>query len=179
MSRKLDEIYLEWLYDQIKPITHTRTYLGLCELMLHKEFIWTIPNDDNRVEDGLDLRIEFVNEIGQRRTKYAPPHDQLVAGASFLEVLVGLSRRLEDNAGGTAQSWAWHLVKNLNLHHKHDRLSRRSTEQIEETLDRVIWRVYDADGMGGFFPLAFSEHDQRQVELWYQMNAYIQENPEL
>ena len=32
-------------------------------------------------------------------------------GATFLEVLIGLSRRAAFTAGGDAESWAWRLLK--------------------------------------------------------------------
>jgi hypothetical protein len=39
---------------------------------------------------------------------------------------------------------------------------------------RLIWRTYEPDGSGGFFPLMHPS-DQRirhKVEIWTQMNAY-------
>jgi hypothetical protein len=29
--------------------------------------------------------------------------------------------------------------------------------------------------VGGFFPLTHPNDDQRKVEIWYQMNAYLDE----
>jgi hypothetical protein len=34
-------------------------------------------------------------------------------------------------------------------------------------------REYDPDGRGGLFPLDGTHANQREVELWYQMQAYI------
>jgi hypothetical protein len=46
---------------------------------------------------------------------------------------------------------------------------------VEDILDTCIWRTYQPDGQGGFFPLAWPEEDQTKVELWYQIAAYIDE----
>jgi hypothetical protein len=46
---------------------------------------------------------------------------------------------------------------------------------VEEILYALIWRTYDPDGVGGFFPLAWPKEDQTKIEIWYQMNAYAKE----
>jgi hypothetical protein len=56
-----------------------------------------------------------------------------------------------------------------------DPLDRRKARKAEEILDAVIWRTYLPNGQGGFFPLIDFEEDQTQVELWYQMSAFIRE----
>jgi hypothetical protein len=61
----LDEEYLTWLYARIGSTTETRktrTYWSLCRQLYYKEFVWLIPNDDNRVEDGRYLRYTFLDE---------------------------------------------------------------------------------------------------------------------
>jgi hypothetical protein len=46
---------------------------------------------------------------------------------------------------------------------------------MEEIFERLIWRNYAPNGEGGFFPLENPREDQTQVELWYQMNSYVNE----
>ena len=43
-------------------------------------------------------------------------------------------------------------------------------------LDGFINRQYEANGEGGLFPLKGVCEDQREVEIWYQMNAYLYEH---
>ncbi len=74
-----------------------------------------------------------------------------------------------------AGEWAWQLMVNLRIDRYSGRISRRLAEEIDGLLDRLIWRQYDPDGMGGFFPLEWPRRDQTQVELWYQMSAYLEE----
>jgi hypothetical protein len=57
----------------------------------------------------------------------------------------------------------------------YDPLSRTKARRANAILDRVIRREYEPDGTGGFFPLQNPLEDQTQVEIWYQMAAYINE----
>lgn len=167
MTKQIDYEYYEWLISQIH-IPNNKTYLYLFERMHNLEFFWTVPNDDNRVHDGLDLRGEFLN--GTRR-KLSIDGD----GVSILEVLVSLSRRVAFTAGGDAPQWAWKLLKNLHLTKMFDPLSDDNIERIDEILDAVVWRTYRRDGQGGFFPLKNAVDDQTKIEIWYQLNAYVME----
>lgn len=172
MSNPLAEDYLRWLVPQIREaqIPEDETYWDLLSIMFEKPFTEFVPNDDNRVQDGLDLRAEFCYSqhirAGSLR-RHGP--------CSFLELLIGLSRRLAFAAGGTAPGWAWQLIVNLELDTMSDPLNRRKVRKVDDILDTVILRRYLPDGYGGFFPLTQPEEDQTQRELWYQMAAYISE----
>lgn len=172
MSNPLTEDYFRWLEPQIREEHNNpgKTYEGVLRLMFEKEFVWLVPNDHNRAADGLDLRSEFCydNDLDLDRLQDIGP-------ASFLEVLIGLSRRLSFAATGQAPGWAWQLMSNLELHKIADPMSRRKAKQADDILEACIWRTYTPDGQGGFFPLAWPNEDQRKVELWYQMAAYIDE----
>ena len=172
MSEHLDEAYLTYLYDLVEPSVKGRTFWSLLKKMYTTEFIWFIPNDDNRIEDGLELRYEFI----QQMLVEADP-EWLTLGCSVLEMMIGLSRRLSFETEKDPREWFWALVKNLDLHYFTDSYCRNKAheERIPEVLDSVIWRTYDPDGRGGLFPLQSPDCDQREVEIWYQMNSYILE----
>ncbi len=176
-SHPLSGDYLSWLASQIRGESTNRTYDGLLEIMFETEFIWLIPNDDNRTGDALDLRVEFchVHSIPLERVGAFLDKEHPNPPCSFLEVLIGLSRRLEFAAGGSPEDWAWQLMVNLELHRISDPVGRRKAERAYEILQKCIYRNYSPDGMGGFFPLTWPEEDQTQIELWYQMAAYINE----
>lgn len=164
--------YLRWLESQLRDehVPPTKTYIELSHLMAEKEFVFVIAMDNNRIVDGLDLRTHFANEHNLRSN-----FREDLGPCSFLEVLIGLSRRMAFIAGGQPPGWAWQLLTNLELDRMSDPLSRRKHIKVQEIMDAVIWRTYSPDGMGGFFPLAWPDGDQTQVELWYQMNSYIEE----
>jgi hypothetical protein len=172
MTDSLAEEYLRWLAPQIRDEQYTQDqeYWDLLSIMFEKEFEWLVPNDDNRLVDGLDLRAEFcfANHIHTNAL-------ESLGQCSFLEVLIGLSRRLAFAARGSAHGWAWQLIVNLELNEMSDPLTKRKVRKVDDILDTVIWRTYNPDGTGGFFPLAWPDEDQTKKELWYQMAAYIDE----
>lgn len=172
MVNQIDYDYYEWLISQI-DVPHNKTYGDLFERMHNLEFVWTVPNDDNRVHDGLDLRLEFL----QGSSKPLPK--SFLGGVSFLEVLVALSRRVSFTAGGDSRVWAWRLIKNLRLNKASDPLLGSKATRVDETIESVVWRTYHHSGQGGFFPLKNHVEDQTKVEIWYQMNAYVNEMEEL
>lgn len=180
MDKPLDELYLEWLYRQVASLrlkNPTRTYWRLLRQLYTKEFVWLIPNDDNRVEDGRDLRYEFLDEIDEVARHEADP-DWLSLGCSMLEMMIGLARCLAFEADGEARDWFWHMMENVDLRRFNDAYYKggeAETEVINEVLDTIIWRTYHRDGHGGLFPLRDAAEDQREVELWYQLNAYLLE----
>lgn len=174
MDEPLDELYLKWLYGQVlnpKLKNSSRTYWSLLRLLYKKEFVWIIPNDDNRIEDGKDLRYEFIEDIRDWTRKQ---DDWLELGCSMLEMLIGLSRRLQFEDDRPAGQWFWILIRNLNLQGFSDN-TKFDLEDVDEVLDTVIWRTYEPDGRGGLFPLDDPEEDQREVEIWYQLSAYLLE----
>ena len=174
MSKPLDELYLTWLYRQVASVSArnpSRTYWSLLRQLYTKEFVWLIPNDDNRVEDGVYLRIEFMQD-----NEVDVPEEWFNLGCSMLEMLIALSRRLAFETEGRPKEWFWRLIENLELEaYNDDVYAHHIASAVEETLDRVIWRNYDENGVGGLFPLQNSQTDQRRAELWYQMSAWIQE----
>ena len=172
ISQNLTEDYLRWLEPQLRDEHGNpgKDYWDLLNLMFEKKFTVVVPMDENRAVDGLDLRTEFAHEIRIR-----PNRMQILGASSFLEVLIGLSRRMAFIAGGSAPGWAWHLLSNLELHRMSDPLSRPKHNKAQEIMDTVISRSYSPDGTGGFFPLAWPDEDMTRIELWYQMNAYVGE----
>jgi hypothetical protein len=177
-SQQLDELYFAWLYRQVADSETTDpmlTYWNLLRILFRKEFVWVISNDDNRAEDGKELRREFIAE-----ERLEPEADPLWIeyGCSVLELMVGLARRLAFVADGEAHYWFWKMMENLGIPRYGDDRKRLPEKKIQEALDRVIFRTYEPNGTGGFFPLERTHRDQRTVELWYQLAAYVVEQSE-
>ena len=169
-TRSIEGEYFGWLYGQVASLSNPnpqRTYWLLLEALHSKRFYWYIPNDDNRVQDGLELRYEFMNGPSESGDF-----------CSFLEMLIALSRRAAfESTNDDTMEWFWHLMDNLGLREMNDEalMDGDLVRHIRQTLDNVVERRYDKDGRGGIFPLARPEHDQRKVELWYQMSSYLLE----
>jgi hypothetical protein len=177
MNEPLDEQYLKWLYSQVASVrlkNPARTYWSLLRQLYSKEYVWLVANDDNRVEDGRDLRKEFKREI-----EIGQDNSWMELGCSMLEMLIALSRRLNfesEHEDGPAH-WFWHMLNNVGLEQYSDMYYTNTftKELVEDILDTVIQRNFDPDGMGGLFPLDDPPEDQRFVELWYQSSSYLLE----
>jgi hypothetical protein len=123
-----------------------------------------VPNDDNRARDGLDLRRRF-----ERETSIMLPD---LGECTMLEFLVALSIRLNEtvydyNDPDRVSDWFGELIDNLEV-------DRKSIDEIFQCLNG---RTYDYNGgNGGLFPLENPREDQREIEVWYQMMAYLREN---
>lgn len=176
MTPPLDDLYLGWLHSQVSPISvknPKRTYWNFLKQLYEKEFLWFVPNDDNRIADGKALRYEFLTEYEVDEID----SEWLGLGCSMLEMMVGLSRRLSFETDVESRDWFWHLIENLNLTNLNDaEYNENKMHEVDEVLERVIWRTYSPNGAGGLFPLNDVHPDQRHVELWYQMNAFVLEN---
>lgn len=171
----LDERYLDWLYGQVADVktrARTRTYRNLFEQLYDTIFVSIVGHDENRIADGRDLRYEYLAQAEEE-----PGHpDWTGKTCSMLEVLIVLSRQLAFEMDDPVKPWFWHLLEVLDLVRFNDReYDEEAQEVIQETIDRVIWRNYEPNGDGGLFPLRKPERDQREVELWYQLNAYLLE----
>lgn len=176
MSALLDQLYFEWLYSQVCSVKRknpARTYWNLFRILFTTEFFWFVPNDDNRVEDGKELRYDFMRD--QQIDPDDVDKDWLQTGCSMLELCIGLAKRLAFETNGSVDEWFWELLENLDLR-KYNDATHIPRAKVEDTLDRVNWRTYRRNGHGGLFPLCRPPRDdQREVELWYQLNAYLLE----
>lgn len=175
MTILIEHTYFQWLRDRVEvPFADGKSYEGLLGQLHTKEFVWVIPNDDNRLHDAADLRQQFAYdyEVDTRQLLLSVP-------ISVLEVIIALSVRIEFQVDGKASHWAWVLIDNLGLGRFVDPVTPRMAELIDDTLDTFIWRNYKPNGKGGLFPLKHPHTDQTKVEIWYQMHAWLAENFEL
>lgn len=176
MNEPLDEAYFRFLYRTVasdRTRVRTQTYWSLLRKMYTTPYAWFVSNDDNRVSDGIAIRDQWA------RDHSAMDAEWLDQPCSFLEMLIALSDRAAFEDGGDRSAWFWHLLTNLGLSHINDaEYDELFEHEIGESLDRVTRRTYRANGHGGLFPLRHAEEDQRKVELWYQLNAYLMERDE-
>jgi len=165
--------YFEFLSDIVDGQDHEL----LLERLNWHEFYSLVPNDDNRGEDGLKLREIFLDEVGRKASSYLPS-----GNCTILEMLIGLSFRMEGELEGgpqplEARECFWLLMENVKLHQFDDITYRRhcGDECVDTFVHGIIDRTYARNGDNGLFPLERPTKDQRQVEIWYQMSAYLLE----
>lgn len=139
-------------------------------------FSVVIDRDNNRLCDAKNLREAFKEDT--RYAVYDAIDDMPI---SFLEILISLALRMEFIISASEDinetpKWVWLLLFNLQLEIFDDSIWDDNVElEVIFIAQRVMDRTYDFYGNGGFFPLKDSKDDQRNVELWYQLNAYLNE----
>ena len=109
--------------------------------------------DINRVNDVIEARNEFYD--GENYSKNgASVHEILYILAKRMQFLISFSQKIDENAL------------------KRDKIVQKNAKKLQ------IWmqRCFKSDGNGSIFPLKCAKKDQRGVEIWYQMQAYIAEN---
>lgn len=171
----LDDLYFEWLYGFIGAVRNrnpARSYWELARQLYTTQFVWSIPNDDNREGDGKDLRYEFIDERHIRNADLV----WMDMECSMLELIIALSRHASFQVEGSPGEWFWKILDNLGLRkYTDDTYNDVVRLEVEEILEIVNDRTYDRNGVGGLFPLINAHEDQRRVELWYQLSSYLLE----
>jgi len=174
MDEPIEEVYFNWLYSKVAsitvPSTPSLTYLRLFRALYSTEFVWLISGDDNRLEEGLELRSTFLREsrLDQDPLWFSEP-------CSVLETLIAFAQVIEFETELTTKEWFWIMLENLNLAYLSDNQLGVGIV-CEEILNTFIWRLYDENGFGGLFPIENPCEDQRNVEIYYQFCVYVVEH---
>jgi hypothetical protein len=176
-GRSFEEMYFDWLCGQVGAFHYGEpdsSYYQVCSIMHQMIFRFTVPRDDNRAVDGQKLR-ELYLEVNDLDPEYFK--EFLLPDASTFEVLVALAHRAHHMVPLEASGWFRLFLLNLNLSHLTDWKWRQpSGQKVFRILRKFNNRTYRSNGRGGLFPLDNPLGDQRKIELWYQMAAYMQEN---
>lgn len=168
--------YFDWLCIMIG----CRNYTELVRSLHKREFRARLPADQNRGMDGMHLRVDFMERHGSFGTSTNR------GGCTMLEFLIGIAKHMSFLMHGNESDhrtayYFWVLIRNLGLNKCTDDnwYIMNGDFFVEDAVNRVINRQYDRNGNGGLFPLRHSSQDQRGVEIWYQMHAWLGENSEI
>lgn len=173
-----DETYYMWLLDKVgaNDIRWTEYTLLLRELM--RVDFWYDPKkargmDRNRAADGLQLRQDYADECYGEVV-------EMSGECTVLEMMVALACRIEYELASEPgeeepERWFELFLTNLDLLGYDD--DNYDEAMVYSILERWMRRQYDRRGHGGLFPLKARRcPDQRNVEIWCQMQSYIMEN---
>lgn len=144
MSAPIHEEYFDWICAKaISP--YISNYWDLMQILYKTEFVWVVPRDRNRVEDGLELREYFLNESGWYKDSswFDEP-------CSLLEVLIAFAGKASFQLDIPVRDCFWMFMENLKLN-DYRQVSRSDAFLIEEIIHNFIWRAYDSNGYGGLF----------------------------
>lgn len=184
-QREIRKEYFNWLCRLADP---KQSYGDLLHILFNKEFKIIIPNDENRAAYGITLRERFSDLIMEEHPRGIDNPVAYFASlngpCNMLELILGLAISMDDilyepEQGDRISVWFWELIKNIGLENMHNAgiyNQYGGIAFIDDILDKLINREYKRDGRGGFFPLKHPTADQRNVEIWDQMNHYIMEN---
>lgn len=169
--------YFLWLISLIEKEDNEHYCLEFLWTLFRREFYWSIRNDSNRAEDGKKLREVYFRENN------LDDYGQLDGPCSVLELLIAISYRIDfilmdETNEERIDKWFWEMIKNLNLeqYSDNDIYQKEKMSKNNELITRLLDRKYTVMGNGGLFPLKYFKGDQRNIEIWYQMMAYLDEN---
>ena len=174
---ELEKGYFEWLYDLVCNDGYVKE-LDYDELLFHLyqiNFVFLMDRDENRFYDGISLRYYYGNEVSADQKQIEKVLDD--RPCSVLEMLVALALRIENELmsdpeyGNRAWKWFWKMMTNLNLGGMTN--DKFDEEYVDRVIERMLARKYEANGRGGLFTIANCKEDLRDVEIWAQMNWYI------
>lgn len=168
--------YFDWMCQLVsdKQYIGDRSYRKLLSKLHNIPFTYTIDMDGNRAADGIDLRYRFGYERNYE--------DYIIASflddkpCSVLEMIVALALRCETimedpDYGDRTGEWFWGMIESLGLEFMDDTSFNR--DYVDDVIDIFLSRDYGRDGRGGLFTIKHPKRDLRTVEIWYQMNWYL------
>ena len=171
----MQDAYFCWLVGLIGDDYIRVNYQRLLWKLYITDYIWELDYDSNRAYDGLLLRDEYVRCGG-----YFSGVVVKNGVCSVLEMFIALARAAENNImhdpdfGDRTGKWFWIMLQNLGLDVYDDYHWFES--EVERILDIFLHHRYEKNGLGGAFPVHNRTRDLRKMDLWWQMNAYLEEH---
>lgn len=175
---EINDDYFTWLSNLVCENRYAKQ-VSFNKLLTHlhnTDFRYSIQNDENRAEDGIDLRYRFAMSQGYGDyVDYVA--DALDGPCSVLELMVALAVRCEETitddpyVGNRTGQWFWGMVANLGLGSMLD--SKYNERFVDDVLTRFMDREYEPDGTGGLFKVRGHTHDLRTAEIWHQLCWYL------
>lgn len=171
---ELRDSYVKWLMGLVGLGDE---YSMLAQYLFRREFYWSenTPHDENRAIYGKNLRREFLDD--EVMDEFGP--------CRVLEMLVALAINCEkdimqdDIYGDRTPLWFMEFLKNLNLEiytNNNKAVIADLWTDVDRVMDVWLGKHYKKNGEGGLFPMPKVKNlpDQREVEIWYQLNSWLE-----
>lgn len=173
----LREEYRSWLINYIFPDAKTKRlcHSKVLRRLFDTEYVWFVKKDDNRVYDGLNMRLKFSDERGGVWNEWLGS-----SPCNMLEMMVALAERCEeeimsdDAFGDRTHEWFWAMMENSGLLYFDD--DRYDEKKVDAILRKIVDRTYDSYGNGNIFTVKNPTNDLSKTEIWYQMCWWLTEN---
>jgi hypothetical protein len=174
LKDRINDEYFEWLCGMVdsKRYAKSVSYRKLLMRLHDIEFTYFVPYDDNRADDGVQLRRRFA--LIRDNMSIA---DYITGPCSVLEMMVALAVRCEETImddalmGDRTGQWFWGMVHNLGLSPMSD--SKFNRHEVDAIVSRFLNREYEPNGKGGLFTVKHCARDMRNVEIWCQLSWYL------
>lgn len=133
--------YTSWLIERGCLENYSELALVWDEL----DFMWYIPEDEDKAIQALRMRDEYCYETGMPMPRQAP--------ASFLEVFVSITDTLTAMLYQDRDAFTKSILLNLGARSYSDdgRLPSEIHEAGLDIAERVMYRAYSKNGTGGLF----------------------------
>ena len=168
--------YLKWL----KSIVANKSIDKYCKLfafLLDYPFYWSVPLDENRAINGVELRERFL-KLNDALYLLDELNSLVGEDCSVLEMLVALSARASreinttDGSEEKAPYWFWTMIDNMGLDKYMD--SYFESNVVDYLVSRTLNRDYEFDGNGGgLFVVDYPIKDMRKVQIWMQLSWFV------
>lgn len=169
--------YYNWLLGNITDADfNPSNYSTLMRLLYNTEFTWVIEEDENRAQDGIDLRVRYAEEMGYSHMEALYI---LNRPCSVLEMMIALACRTENQimedlfVGPRFGRWFKVMIASLGLRYETD--DYFDENYVDYIIQSFLKREYEEDGDGGLFRIRDHHVDMRREEIWTQMNWYLRE----
>lgn len=165
MRRHKYEDYIFWLAD-LSGID-MRRYGEVVQTMMSIDFVWTVPNDENRAADALNLRHEFEFEWGE-----IP--ELIGESPKVYEVLVKMAIRGAELIGDRDEDdktpyFFGVMMSNLKLN------KYPNGAFNEQKVSEIIFKWMDRDPNYPLFKVKNPPKAFENAEFWNQMNWFLTE----
>jgi hypothetical protein len=165
--------YFEWMYEMVcgKRFAPGMTYRKLLTFLHDAEFVYFVPYDENRAEDGIALRYRYCLVHDCTELEWC-----LTGPCSMLEMMLALALKCEElmdnmSIGDRTAQWFWNMITNMGLGSMND--TNYNEWLVNDVITIVLNREYEPDGRGGLFHVRGWDRDMRTAEIWHQLMAYI------
>lgn len=167
-------IYIDWLVNLVNVMVY-RDYTDLLYMLSEIEFYPLINYDEDRGDDGIALR-ELWSSVTDIQS------DLDFGGASVLEVLIGIAKRIEFQLFGShyIDEWDyvkvfWDMIWNLGLEDFSGTLSCDTFDEVDRIVTLWLNREYFRHKKGNIFIIRNDNRNMQKLNIWTQMTLYIRE----
>lgn len=176
-KNELKRKYFDWMTRLVSD-GPTNDFYNLMAYLHTIEFKYILERDENRMQDGIELRYRFAyaNEVDP----YLIDEYLFSEGCSVFEMMVALANKCEESImdnpefGNRQYRWFLAMIDSLGLSDVHD-YDMFDYVLVNNIIEKFLNREYSENGKGGLYTVSKPPKDMRDVEIWYQMCWYIDE----